>query len=219
MLLIYTRLLRLCRVRCYVTCCRRRLIVRLIGMARFGIQRVTRIVKEVLMFICGITEKWSPKIDKCLSTTKAGVASHAVVFRGLVLLQVLEKCGLPSIECLIIKCQLRWTGHIVRMEDDRIPKMLLYGQLKEGHRDLGRPFKRYKDTLKANLKSCYIDVNSWEATARDRALWKYQCTQGTKAIEVNRAAAIQAKKERRKQRSSSVDSFPCSICGRSWIDR
>ena len=39
-------------------------------------------------------------------------------------LQVLEKCGLPSIECLIIKCHLRWTEHIVRMEDDRIPKML-----------------------------------------------------------------------------------------------
>ena len=134
-------------------------------------------------------------------------------------LQVLEKCGLPSIECLIIKCQLRWTGHIVRMEDDRIQKMLLYGQMKEGHRDQGRPFKRYKDTLKANLKSCNIDVNSWEATAHDRALWRYQCAQGTKDFEVNRAAAIQAKKERRKQRSASVDSFPCSICGRSCESR
>ena len=79
-------------------------------------------------------------------------------------LQVLEKCGLPSIDCLIIKCQLRWTAHIVRMEDDRIPKMLLYGQLREGHRDQGRPFKRYKDTLKANLKSGNTDVYSWEAT-------------------------------------------------------
>ena len=69
--------------------------------------------------------------------------------------------------------------------------MLLYGQLKEGHRDQGIPFKRYKDTLKANFKSCSIDVNSWEATARDRALWRYQCTQGTKDFEVNRAAAIQ----------------------------
>ena len=86
--------------------------------------------------------------------------------------------------------------------------MLLCGQLKEGHRDRGRPSKRYKDTL----KSCNIDVNSWEATACDRALWTDQCTQSTD-FEVNRAAAILAKIERRKQRSASVDSFSCSICG------
>ena len=87
-------------------------------------------------------------------------------------------------------------------------------KLNEEHRDQGRPFKRYKDTLKANLKSCNIGVNSWEATACDGALWTYQCTQGTKDFEVNREAAILAKKERRKQRSASVDSFSCSICGR-----
>lgn len=44
------------------------------------------------------------------------------------------------------------------MEDDRITKLLLYGQLTEGHRDQGRPFKRYRDTLKVNLKRCLIDV-------------------------------------------------------------
>ena len=51
------------------------------------------------------------------------------------------------------------------------PKMLLYGQLKQGLRNRGRPLKRYKDSLKANLKSCNIAVNSWEETAQDRTLW------------------------------------------------
>ena len=85
-----------------------------------------------------------------------------------------KKCSLPSIECLIVKCQLRWTGNIIRMEDDRIPKMLLLGQFQQGHRVLGRPLKRYKDTLKAYLKSCNISVNSWEAVAKDRALQRHQ---------------------------------------------
>ncbi|KAI8510833.1 hypothetical protein Bbelb_117490 [Branchiostoma belcheri] len=57
-------------------------------------------------------------------------------------LQVLETCGLTSVECMIVKCQLRWAGHVVRMEDSRIPKVLLYGQLKQGQRNQGRPLKR-----------------------------------------------------------------------------
>ena len=133
-------------------------------------------------------------------------------------LKVLKLCDLPSIECLIIKCQLRWTGHIVRMKDDRIPKMLLYGQLKEGRRDQGRPLKRFKDTLKASLKSCNVSVNSWEAAAHDRPLWRQRCRHGTKAFETNRSTAIRLRKERRKQ-CSSLKSFPCSICGRSCASR
>lgn len=134
-------------------------------------------------------------------------------------LQVLRKCGLTSIECLIIKCQLRWAGHIVRMKDDRIPKMLLYGQLKGGHRNQGRPVKRYRDNLKASLRSCKIDVNSWEETAHDRALWREQYCTGTRAFEASRTAAIRDKKERRKQRCTPVDSFPCRVCGRICASR
>ena len=50
-------------------------------------------------------------------------------------------------------------------------KMLLYGQLKEGHCESGRPYKRYKDCLKGNLKACGIDITSWEVQAQDRPLW------------------------------------------------
>ena len=54
---------------------------------------------------------------------------------------------------MFIHSQLRWTGHAVRMDDSRILKMLLYGQLKTGHNHQGIPCKLYRDTLKANLKS------------------------------------------------------------------
>ena len=104
------------------------------------------------------------------------------------------------------------------MKDDRIPKMLLYGQLKEGRRDQGRPLKRFKDTLKASLKSCNVSVNSWEAAAHDRPLWRQRCRHGTKAFETNRSTAIRLRKERRKH-CSSLKSFPCSICGRSCASR
>ena len=58
------------------------------------------------------------------------------------------------------------------MDDSCIPKILLYGQLEDAPRRIGRPLLRYKDELKANLKALDLDVASWETTATDRKLWR-----------------------------------------------
>ena len=36
--------------------------------------------------------------------------------------KVLQKAILPSIESIFLQMQLRWAGHISRMEDIRMPK-------------------------------------------------------------------------------------------------
>ena len=76
--------------------------------------------------------------------------------------KVLERSGLTSIQTLLRKNKVRWVGHVTRMGDERIPKKLLYGQLKEGKRSVGRQKKRYKDTLKESLKDFKIEPSSWE---------------------------------------------------------
>ena len=81
---------------------------------------------------------------------------------------ILEKCGLTSIEALLVQSQLRWAGHVVRMSDDRISKALLYGQLKDCGRHAGRPLLRYKHNLKRNLKVCKVEMKTWEADAANR---------------------------------------------------
>ena len=53
---------------------------------------------------------------------------------------------------MIIKAQLRWTAHVIRMDESRIPRQLFYGELTEEKRNPWRPKKRYKDNLRANLK-------------------------------------------------------------------
>ena len=65
---------------------------------------------------------------------------------------VLERAEMPSVEEVVISSQLRWTGHTTRMEDERIPKKIFYGELKEGPRKVGAPRLRYKDVFKRHLK-------------------------------------------------------------------
>uniref|UniRef100_H2ZZZ1 Uncharacterized protein n=1 Tax=Latimeria chalumnae TaxID=7897 RepID=H2ZZZ1_LATCH len=85
---------------------------------------------------------------------------------------VLIDANTTSIEAMIIQHQLQWTGHCVLMPDVHLPKQLLYSQLSQGQRTRGGQRKRFKDTLKANIKKCGIDIINWEKLARDRATWR-----------------------------------------------
>ena len=81
---------------------------------------------------------------------------------------ILKRCNIAGIETLQAKIQLRWAGHVVRMNENRLPKKILYGQLPNAKRSIGRPLLRYKDKLKDNLKRLDIDLSAWEDLASDR---------------------------------------------------
>ena len=52
--------------------------------------------------------------------------------------ELLERTGLPSMEDLLIRKNLRWTGHLVRMSPDRLPKQVLYSHTQERERERER---------------------------------------------------------------------------------
>ena len=82
--------------------------------------------------------------------------------------EVLEQAEITSIEAILLKSQLRWAGHVSIMDDHRLPKIALYGELSTGHRNRGAPKKRYKNSLKKSLGACHIDHCSgllWLLTA------------------------------------------------------
>ena len=74
-------------------------------------------------------------------------------------IKVLKRAGLPSMEDFLIRKNIRWTGHLLRMPTDRLPRQVLYSQLPDGQ----RPRVRYKDTIKRNLKKRDIDTNPWKS--------------------------------------------------------
>ena len=72
---------------------------------------------------------------------------------------VLERAGALSMPSLLIQRRLRWLGHAHRMEPDHLPREILYGELREGVRRVGRPLLRCKDVIKRDLRSALIDTN------------------------------------------------------------
>ena len=72
-------------------------------------------------------------------------------------MEVLRLAELQSIHALLMKAQLRWAGHVVRMSAERLPKRLLYGNLSQRVRSTGSQRKRNKDSLKSSLKAFEIN--------------------------------------------------------------
>ena len=131
---------------------------------------------------------------------------------------MLEIAGLPSIYTLLRQRRLRWLGHVHRMEDGRIPKDLLYGELEIGERARGRPLLRYRDVCKRDMKALDIDVASWETTAADRDAWKLTLKRQLPQGESRWKATVAEKRARRKAKASehlhTPSIFICSNCGR-----
>ena len=73
---------------------------------------------------------------------------------------VLARAQIPSMFTLLKRRRMRWLGHVTRMEDGRIPKDLLYGELQHGTRPRGRPNLRFKDVCKRDMKALNIDINT-----------------------------------------------------------
>ncbi|BHF77959.1 hypothetical protein SprV_0602106900 [Sparganum proliferum] len=117
---------------------------------------------------------------------------------------VLERTGILSIYAMLRQMQLRWSGHLVRMDDERLPKRLFYGDVATSSRRQGRPIRRYKDTLKSSLKRLQINPTNWEELALDRPIWRRTVKTGAAIDEANRIAAAKVKREARKSQVRPV---------------
>ena len=111
--------------------------------------------------------------------------------------EVLRRAGLDSIEAVLATMQLRWTGHVIRMNDDRIPKKLMYGELENGKRNVGGQKLRFKDVAKRHLKAMEIDVSNWEQLATDRISWRSSLHSGKNTIQRKIIAASNLNRYRR----------------------
>ena len=113
-------------------------------------------------------------------------------------LQVLGMAESISIEAMILKSRLRWVGHVIRMEDNRLKKQLMFGELAYGKRMQGRPLKRFKDCVKASISHAEIITKELEARTHDRTEWRALTRHAMDTFEERRRPPIEEEQERRK---------------------
>ena len=139
--------------------------------------------------------------------------------------EIRRRADCPSMEVILATRQLRWTGHVIRMPSNRLPRRALYGELAEGRRSVGGQFKRFKDHIKATLKKCGLDPAQLEDAAADRTRWRGACRAGAVHFqrELDRGA-----EERRARRHAAAAAAPvpvldpalrCPTCGRQCLSR
>ena len=73
---------------------------------------------------------------------------------------ILEKSKLPGMHNLLTQCNLRWAGHLNRLEDSRQSKQILNSQLREESCKTGRLKLRHEDIIKRNLGLINIPLNN-----------------------------------------------------------
>jgi hypothetical protein len=71
----------------------------------------------------------------------------------------------PSIIRIIKSMRMRWEGHVARMGEKRNVYRLLVGK-PEGKRPLGRPRRKWMDTIKIDLLEIGLNVVDWIGLSR-----------------------------------------------------
>ncbi len=135
---------------------------------------------------------------------------------------VLERSGMPSMYCLLKQRRMRWLGHVSRMQDGRIPKDLLYGELADGDRPRGRPQLRYKDVCKRDMKALSINIDTWETLSSERSVWKHTVHTGLSDYETSLQGKLEEKRRTRNEarmRDKSPSTFMCTHCQKDCHSR
>ena len=149
----------------------------------------------------------APSAGPCTgSTSSSSNNSTCAVFAilpgsdGRTVYQILVcwRCGISGIEAFLLQSQFRWVGHVVRMPNFRIPKQAFFGQLGSRCRLQGGPVRRYKDSLKINLRACDLAPSVLRTAPLDRSVWRQCCSNAISAFEERRTAALVVKRKARK---------------------
>jgi hypothetical protein len=77
----------------------------------------------------------------------------------------------PTVVRVIKSRRMRWTGHVARMGEGRDVYRVLVGK-PEGKRPLGRPRRKWENSIKMDLQEVGCGGMDWIELAQDRDRWR-----------------------------------------------
>ncbi len=119
-----------------------------------------------------------------------------------------------SLDDLRTARRLRWLGHVARMEEDRVQK-LLFGWLPQQKPAHGTKM-RWRDRVRKDLKKFGVNERCWYCEAQERGSLRQQCREGLIDVTDRRMREYD---DHRKMATMSVPTaqpFTCHTCGRSF---
>jgi hypothetical protein len=97
-----------------------------------------------------------------------GPKSEKELWRKRINLDTQNMYKSPDIVTEIKVGRLEWLGHVIRMEDTHLPKMVFKAK-PEGRCGVGRPRLTWLDDVEADIKA--LGVKRWRIKAQDRKEW------------------------------------------------
>ncbi|CAG9128775.1 unnamed protein product [Plutella xylostella] len=128
--------------------------------------------------------------------------------------RVLDITRTCSITATLKQRRLRWLGHVLRMDPDRLPRAVMLGQIADAKRPVGRPMLRFKDSCKRDMLSFGINPNTWETAAIARAEWRGLLYDGLAHHDEAWLDGLRQKRLRAVQEPSADSRYTCDLCGR-----
>ena len=141
-------------------------------------------VLETMLYGC-VT--WSPRachfgtlrrphhrfLTRCIGWRKHNRADHPNSY-----LDTLIKTGSESIEATLRRRWILFVGFVACMEDTRLPKCVMFGEMVGGAGCVGGQGKGWMGCFLDDLRAFGINSNQWTTVAQDEGEWRRTAEQG-----------------------------------------
>ena len=108
-------------------------------------------------------------LTRCIGWQENHCADHPIPY-----LDMLIKTGSKSIEATLRRRRILFAGFVARMEDTRLPKCVVFGELVGGAGCVGGQEKEWKGYFRDDFRAFGINADQWTTVAQDEG--KYHRT-------------------------------------------